>query len=107
MDEATRKMIVEIWMTFGRALILIFQWFVFVKDLSQIAAKRRWVRFWLWLSGIVASALVVTNGLMNEPFGYPNPLYPWMQVVIVLAYLAVWGYIIKRRSTLPSPKIPK
>ncbi len=61
----------------------------------------------LWLSGIAASAFAVTYGLMNELFGSPNPLYPWMRITIVLAYLAVWGYIIKRRSTLPSPKIPK
>jgi len=99
-DEATG--------TLGLALTLIFQWFTMVMNSSQLATKYpRWEKFLLWFSGIAASAFAVTYGLMNELFGSPNPLYPWMRITIVLAYLAVWGYIIKRRSTLPTSKIPK
>jgi hypothetical protein len=97
----------DIWISFGLALTLIFQWFTIVMNSSQLVAKPRRVRFVVWLGGIAASAYTVVYGLMNEPFGSPNPLYPWMRITIVLAYLAVWGYIIKRHSTLPTSKIPK
>jgi hypothetical protein len=97
----------DIWTKFGLTLTLIFQWFTSVMNSSQLVAKPRRVRFVVWLAGIAASACTVVYGLMNEPFGSPNPLYPWMRITIVLAYLAVWGYIIKRHSTLPTSKIPK
>lgn len=103
MDEA-----IKVWISFGLVLNLIFQWFTIVMNSSQRATKYpRLGKFLLWFSGIAASAFTVTYGLMNEFFGSPNPLYPWMRITIVLAYLAVWGYIIKRRSTLSSPQIPK
>jgi len=97
----------DIWISFVLTLTLIFQWFTIVMNSSQLVAKPRWVRFVVWLAGIAVSAYTVVYGLMNEPFGNPNPLYPWMRITIVLAYLAVWGYIIKRHSTLPTSKIPK
>jgi hypothetical protein len=100
----------DIWISFGLALTLIFQWFTSVMNSSQLVAKPRrvrFVRFVVWPTGIAASAYTVVYGLMNEPFGSPNPLYPWMRITIFLAYLAVWGYIIKRHSTLPTSKIPK
>jgi hypothetical protein len=98
----------DIWMSFGLALTLIFQWFTSVMNCSQLVATPALGKIRGYGSrGIAASACTVVYGLMNEPFGSPNPLYPWMRITIVLAYLAVWGYIIKRHSTLPTSKIPK
>jgi hypothetical protein len=114
MDEATREMItreVDIWTIFGLGLVLIFQWFTSVFNLmNQPEWKVKYPRmskFSLWASGIAATVWGLTPGLFNTIFDSPNPLHPWMRVVLVLAYLAVWGYIIKRRSTISSSKISK
>lgn len=118
-DEATKQMIVreivDIWWPFGLTLTLIsqwfgvaFQWFNEVMISPKAATKRpRLARFCLWLDGIITSAFVVPYALMDEIFGCPNLLYPWMRVVIMLAYLAVWGYIIKRMSEIRPPKLSK
>ncbi|MCS6903331.1 MAG: hypothetical protein NZO41_03525 [Candidatus Bipolaricaulota bacterium] len=109
MDEATRAAIareVDIWMKFGSVLVLIFQWFVFVRMPASEIKYPRVIKFCLWAGGIGASAMVVTYGLMDTIFDSPNPLHLWMRVVAVLAYLAVWGYILKRRSVISPPKMP-
>ncbi|MCX8103497.1 MAG: hypothetical protein N3E42_03535, partial [Candidatus Bipolaricaulota bacterium] len=109
---ATRAMIVreinDIWWPFGLALVLIFQWFIAVQNFPQ-SVKRypRFAKIFLWIDGIITSVWVLPWCLMNELFGEPNPLYPWMRVFIGLAYLAVWGYIIKRRSEIQSPRPSK
>ncbi|MCS7197617.1 MAG: hypothetical protein NZ930_02885 [Candidatus Bipolaricaulota bacterium] len=111
-DEATREMIVreitDIWWPFGLALVLIFQWFIAVQTFPQFVKRYpRWAKLDLWIDGIITSVLVLPLCFMNELFGEPNPLYPWMRVFIGLAYLAVWGYIIKRRSEIQSPRLSK
>lgn len=109
MDEATRAAIareVDIWMDFGLVLTLIFEWFVFVRMPASEIRYPRLTKFSLWTAGIVATAMVVNFGLIDTIFECPNPLHPWMRVAVVLAYLAVWGYIIRRRSVISPPKMP-
>lgn len=95
---------VEMWLYFGLALLLIFQWFDSVMNFPQSVTRYpRKAKILLWLNGIIASAYALPMCFMNELFGDPNPLHSWMRVVIGLAYLAVVGYIIKRRGEIRTP----
>ncbi len=111
MDEATRKMIAEeftIWVDFFNACLIIWFWVDFTTGAPRTQFPR-FARFVSWLSGIWALAIFVILGLMNTmPFDgdCPNPLHPWMRVILVFGYLAAVGYIIKRRSEIQPPKLP-
>jgi hypothetical protein len=112
MDEATRRMIAEEFTIWGQFLIgcsIILQWASITTNAEIRTRLPRFARFFSWSAGILALAVFVVALMNTIPFsgGCPNPLHPWMRIVLVLGYLAALGYIVKRRSTLPPSTIPK
>jgi hypothetical protein len=99
-----------LWGNFLIGCLIIWDWACAMTiPRAQREKLPRLTRFFSWFSGIMALAIFVIYGLMNNlPFfdDCPNLLHSWMRIVLVLGYLAALGYIIKRRSEISPPALP-